>query len=142
MKVGDIAPDFELESNIGEKIKLSSHVGLKKIILFFYPKDNSPGCTSEVRGIKDHYDKISKEYEVFGISQDDINSHVDFCQKNNLPFQLLSDHGKKVASLYDARGALGMYTKRVTFLIGLDGRIEKIAEGLGASKHVEFIQEL
>ena len=142
MKVGDIAPDFELKSNSGENIKLSSYFGKKKVILFFYVKDNTPGCTAEIVGIRDHYPKVSNDYEVFGINQDSVDSHIDFCQKHKLPFKILSDPGKKVASLYDAKGALGMYTKRITYLIGLDSKIEKIVEGMGASNHIEFIQGL
>ena len=140
MKAGDIAPDFELKSHEGEAIKLSSYLGKKKIILFFYIKDNTLGCTAEVKGIKNYYQGISKEYEVFGINQDSEESHRNFCERNQLPFKLLSDPGRKVSSLYDAKGLLGVYTKRITFLIGLDGRIEKIIEGMRASKHIEFVE--
>lgn len=142
MKVGEQAPDFELKSHTGEAIKLSSYLGKKKVILFFYVKDNTPGCTTEVKGFKNYYQDISKEYEVFGINQDSEESHRNFCDKNQLPFKLLSDPRKEVGSLYGAKGALGMYTKRITFLIGLDGRIEKIIEGMGASKHIEFVESL
>ena len=142
MKVGDNASDFELESNTGEKVKLSSYFGKKKIILFFYVKDDTPGCTAEVKGIKDYYHTVSEKYEVFGINQDSTESHMDFCQKYDLPFKILSDPGKKVASQYNAKGSLGMYTKRITCLIGLDGKIEKIVEGMGASNHIEFVQRL
>ncbi|MDE1844656.1 MAG: peroxiredoxin [Thaumarchaeota archaeon] len=142
MKIGDLAPDFELESNTDEKVKLSSHLGKKKIILFFYVKDNTPGCTAEATGIKSQYPKISSKYEVIGINQDSIESHANFCQKYNLPFKMLSDPNKKVAALYHARGILGTYTKRMTYLIGLDGRIEDIIEGMGASNHVSFVQGL
>ncbi len=142
MKVGDHAPDFELESNTGEKIKLSSYFGKKKIVLFFYVKNNTPGCTAEVKGIRNHYSEISKEYEVFGINQDHKESHADFCQKYDLPFKILSDPGRRVALLYDAKGALGMYTRRITYLIGLNGKIENIVEGMGASNHIEFVQSL
>jgi peroxiredoxin Q/BCP len=143
MKAGDNAPDFELESNTGEKIKLSSYFGKKKIIIFFYVRDNTPGCTAEVKGIKDHYTAVSKKYEVFGINQGSTESHTDFCQKYDLPFKILSDPAKKVASQYDdVKGPLGMYTKRITYLIGLDGKIEKIVEGMGASNHIAFIQSL
>ena len=142
MKIGDIAPDFELESNTGEKVKLSSYFGKKRIILFFYVKDNTPGCTAEVNGIKNHHPKISDKYEVIGINQDSIESHANFCQKYDLPFKILSDTSQRVAASYQARGILGTYTKRVTYLIGLDGRIEKIVKGMGASNHIEFVQSL
>ena len=142
MKIGDNAPDFELESNTGEKIKLSNHIGKKKVVLFFYVKDNTPGCTTEVIGIKNHHPNISDRYEVFGINQDSKESHTNFCQKHDLPFKILADKGKKVAALYHATGFLGAYTKRITYLIGLDGKIEKIVEGMGASNHIEFIQGL
>ena len=142
MKIGDPSPDFELQSNTVEKIRLSSYFGKKKIILFFYVKDNTPGCTAEVIGFRDNYAKISKNYEVLGINNDSNDSHVNFSQKHNLPFKLLSDPGKKIASLYDAKGTLGMYTKRITYLIGLDGKIEKIIESMGAGPHLEFVSNL
>jgi peroxiredoxin Q/BCP len=142
MKVGDLAPDFELKSDTGETIKLSSYVGKKKVILFFYVKDNTPGCTAEVNGFKNYYHEISKEYDILGINQDSEQSHRNFCEKNQLPFRLLSDQGRKVGSLYDAKGALGLYTKRITYLIDLDGRIEAIIEGMSASKHIQFVESL
>ncbi len=142
MKIGDIAPDFELESNTGEKIKLSAYFGKKKIILFFYVKNNTPGCNSEVNGIKSHYPKISAKYEVIGINQDSVESHANFCQKYDLPFKILADTNKRVAALYQARGVLGTYTKRITYLIGLDGKIESIIEGMGASNHIKFVQNI
>ncbi|MEO9307374.1 MAG: peroxiredoxin [Nitrososphaera sp.] len=142
MNPGDNAPDFELEANTGEKIRLYSYIGKKEIILFFYVKDNTPGCTTEVKGVKENYQKILDRYEVFGINHDSIKSHVDFCSKHDLPFRILSDPGKKVASMYDARGALGAYTKRITYLIGVDGKIKEIVHGMSASNHIEFIQRL
>ena len=142
MKIGEPAPDFILESQSGEKVRLSSYFGKKKIILFFYIKDNTPGCTSEAIGIRNLYPKISDKYEVIGINQDSIESHIGFCQKHELPFKILSDPGRKIASLYGAKGVLGMYTKRITYLIGLDGKIENIVEGVGASPHIEFVESL
>ena len=142
MKIGDSAPDFELESNTGDKVKLSTYLGKKKIVLFFYVKDNTPGCNSEVNGIKDYHSKILDKYEVIGINHDSVESHANFCQRYSLPFKILSDTNKKVAALYQAKGILGAYTKRITYLIGLDGRIENIIEGMGASNHIEFVQSL
>ncbi|HKC79347.1 MAG TPA: peroxiredoxin, partial [Nitrosopumilaceae archaeon] len=106
MKIGDPAPDFELQSNTGEKVRLSSYFGKKKTILFFYVKDNTPGCTAEVTGFRDSYARISKNYEVIGINNDSQDSHMNFSQKHKLPFKLLSDPRKKIASLYDAKGTL------------------------------------
>ena len=142
MKIGEPAPDFTLESQTGEKVRLADYFGRKKIILFFYVKDNTPGCTSEAIGIKNLYSKISDKYEVIGINHDSKESHGRFCQKYDLPFKILSDPGKKIASLYGAKGILGMYTRRITYLIGLDGKIEKIVDGIGASPHVEFVEKL
>ena len=142
MKLGDPAPDFELRSNTGENVRLSSYFGKKKIILFFYVKDNTLGCTAEVIGFRDNYAKIAKNYEILGINNDSNDSHMNFSKKHKLPFKLLTDPGKKIASLYDAKGTLGMYTKRVTYLIGLDGKIEKIIEGMGAGPHLEFVSNL
>jgi peroxiredoxin Q/BCP len=81
MKIGDLAPDFELISNTGEWIRLSSYVGKKKVILFFYVKDNTPGCTTEVKGFKDHYKDISEKYELIGINQDSEESRRSFSEK-------------------------------------------------------------
>ena len=142
MKIGEAAPDFELYSQVGEKIKLTSYFGKKKVILFFYVKDNTPGCTAEVKGITDTYPKISDKYEIIGINHDSVQSHKKFCQKLDVPFRILSDPDKKIATLYGAKGALGMYTKRMTFLIGLDGKIENITHGMGASPHTEFVKSL
>jgi len=142
MKIGDPAPDFELKSNTGESVRLSSYFGKKKIILFFYVKDNTLGCTAEVIGFRNNYAKISESYVVLGINNDSSDSHMNFSQKHKLPFKLLSDPGKKIAAVYDAKGTLGMYTKRVTYLIGLDGKIEKIIEGMGAGSHIEFVSNL
>ncbi|TLX82743.1 MAG: peroxiredoxin [Thaumarchaeota archaeon] len=142
MKGGESAPDFELKSHTGETVRLSSYFGKKKVVLFFYVKDNTPGCAAEVNGFKNYYHKVSDKYEILGINQDSEDSHMKFCSEYKLPFKLLSDPGKKIASLYDARGTLGMYTKRITYLIGLDGKIERIIAGIGASKHIEFIESL
>ena len=142
MKIGDPAPDFELRSDTGESVRLSSYFGKKKVILFFYVKDNTLGCTAEVIGFRNNHAKISKNYEVLGINNDSSDSHMNFSQKHKLPFKLLSDPGKRIASLYDAKGTLGMYTKRVTYLIDLDGKIEKIIEGMGAHPHIEFVSSL
>lgn len=142
MKVGEPAPDFELKSHTGETVRLSSYFGKKKVVLFFYVKDNTPGCAAEVNGFKNYHHKVSDKYEILGINQDSEDSHMRFCSEHKLPFKLLSDPRKKVASLYDAKGPLGMYTKRITYLIGLDGKIERIIESMGASKHIEFIESL
>jgi len=142
MKVGDLAPNFELKSHTGETVKLSSYLGKKKVILFFYVKDNTPGCTAEVKGFKDHYQDISEKYELIGINQDSEESHRKFSERNQIQFKLLSDPGKKVSLLYDAKGAFGIYTKRITYLIGLDGRIEEIIEGMAPSKHIGFVENL
>ena len=142
MKVGDLAPNFELKSHTGDTIRLSSYLGKKKVILFFYVKDNTPGCTAEVKGFKDHYQAISEKYEIIGINQDSEESHRKFSERNHIQFKLLSDPGKKVSSLYDAKGALGIYTRRITYLIGLDGKIEEIIEGMAPSKHIGFVENL
>lgn len=95
-----------------------------------------------MKGIKNYYQKISDKYEIFGINQDSTESHTNFCQRHDLPFRILTDKGKKVAALYHAIGILGMYTKRITYLIGLDGKIEKAIDSMGASSHIEFVESL
>ena len=134
---------MNLNQTLVKKIKLSDYFGKKKVVLVFYVKDNTPGCTAEMKGIKNYHPKISDKYEVFGINQDSKESHANFCQKHDLPFKILADKGKESGHVYTMQPAsLGMYTKRITYLIGLDGRIEKIIDSMGASSHIEFVQSL
>lgn len=101
MEIGNLAPDFTLMGSDGKEHKLSDYIG-NKVILYFYPKDNTPGCTTEACDFRDNIDKITNQNAiVLGISKDNLNSHNKFIEKFNLPFILLSDEDKIVCELYD-----------------------------------------
>lgn len=104
LKVGDAAPDFDLISDQGTHVKLSDQRG-KRVVLFFYPKDDTPGCTRQACGLRDNYASLqAKNAVVFGVSPDDAASHKAFIDKFNLPFPLLVDEGHKVAEAYGVWG--------------------------------------
>jgi peroxiredoxin Q/BCP len=135
LKIGDKAPDFATTTESGETVKLSSFKG-KKVFLYFYPKDNTPGCKAEACSIRDSYDVFEKsEIPVFGVSGGTVKSHKSFKEKNNLPFPLLMDEDFKIAKLYDVYQTKKMYGKeylgivRTTFLIDEKGIIEGIYGG-------------
>lgn len=141
LKVGDKAPDFELKSDDGRIIKLSDYKD-KTVVLFFYPKDETPGCTKEVCAFRDVYaDFRAADIEVFGISIDDVASHQAFKQKQNLNFTLLSDETKEVCKKYGVLGAMG-FAQRVTFLIGKGGVIKKIFREVQPESHAREVLEV
>jgi len=142
MKVGDKAHDFELLSQEGEKIKLSAFFGGKKIILFFYVKDETRGCTNQVVGYSNLFSKLHDYYEILGVNDGSNESHAKFSEKFHIPFKLLSDPKKKVAAKYGAKGTLGLHTKRMTFLISMEGIVEKIIEGANPKTHIDFLATL
>lgn len=137
--IGDIAPDFELPNQRGEIIKLSNFRG-KYVILYFYPKDFTSGCTLEAQSIKDVYNELKDlDVIVLGISADSIESHKKFAEKYNLPFNLLSDTEKKVINLYGVKGLIG--AKRTTFIIDKNGKIIKIFQKVNAAQHGKELLE-
>ena len=132
MKVGDKAPDYlGIDSN-GKKIHISDYKG-KKVVLYFYPKDSTPGCTAQACNLRDNYSTLQKEgYEVIGVSIDSEQSHQRFTEKNNLPFTLIADTDKKLVQQFGVWGEKKnfgrtyMGTFRTTFIIDEDGVIERI----------------
>lgn len=137
LKAGSMAPDFSLPDQDGKIHKLSDYLG-QKVVVYFYPKDDTPGCTKEACGIRDHFADFQKEkIQVFGISYDSPESHKKFKQKYNLSFTLLSDEAKEVAQLYGAGGLV--YPKRITFLIDEAGKIVRIYEKVTVDTHGEDI---
>jgi len=153
LKEGDKAPDFCLEGidEEGREIKLCLKDLLDRpLILYFYPKDNTPGCTQEACDFRDNISQIlAKGYKVVGVSPDSVSSHKKFKEKYNLPFPLLSDPDCKIAELYGAYGVKKMYGKetkgiiRSTFVINPDGTIKKAYYNVKAKGHVEkLLQEL
>lgn len=144
---GDIAPDFEAIDQQENVVRLSELKG-KKVILYFYPKDNTPGCTDEACSLRDNYQDLkSKGYEVLGVSADSAKSHQGFIGKHQLPFRLISDTDHKVLEAYGAWGEKKMYGKsymgilRKTFVIDASGRIEQVIDKVRTKDHAQQILE-
>ena len=145
LKEGDPAPDFTAPINGGGTVSLSELRG-KNVVLFFYPKDNTPGCTMEACGIRDQFEELKKQGAVvLGVSTDSVKSHDKFVQKFHLPFPLLADEDRKIVEAYGVWGPkrfMGVTyngTSRVTFLIGPDGRIRKIWPKVKPANHAAEI---
>mgnify|MGYP006280337943 CR=1 FL=1 len=143
LNVGDKAPDFTLPDQDGASVSLKDFAG-RRVIVYFYPKDNTPGCTKEACSIRDNFPALSeKEAVVLGISADSVESHKKFKEKFNLPFTLLSDPEMEVIKAYGAWGTKKMYGKeydgimRYTYVIGADGTVEKAFEKVKTAQHGE-----
>lgn len=140
-KAGDQAPDFTLPDANGQQHKLSDYAG-KWLVLYFYPKDDTPGCTKEACSFRDDLAQLQKlGAQVVGVSVDDTQSHAEFAKKYHLPFPLLSDKGGKVAERYGALMNLGVISKakRYTFLIDPHGKIAKTYLSVDTSRHSQQI---
>ena len=138
LQVGQSAPDFTLTTTSGKSFRLSKQRG-RHVVLYFYPKDDTPGCTAEACSFRDQYEDFQDlGAEVVGISSDSENSHQKFTAKHNLPFELLADTGGLVRKLYEVpRALLGLLPGRVTFVIDKKGVIQYIFNSLsGATDHV------
>ena len=139
IQIGDKAPEFELISQLGLKTRLFDLVGTENIVLFFYPKDDSPGCTKEACAFRDSYDAF-QEYgaKVIGISSDNEDSHKKFTEKHSLPYTLLSDVGGKVRKLYGVPKTMGILPGRVTYIIDKQGVVKHIFNSqLNFNRHIE-----
>ena len=139
LDVGDPAPEFTLPSQTGEAVNLKEILGKREIVLYFYPKDNTPGCTTEAKAFRDSYE-IFKEMgaEVIGVSSDSVGSHRDFASKCALPFILLSDAGGKVRKLYGVPSAFGLLPGRVTYIIDVKGVVRHVFNSqMNPEKHNE-----
>ena len=145
LKVGDAAPAFTGEDQNGETVSLDQYRG-NKLVLYFYPKDNTPGCTAEACNLRDNYEQfMEKGYEILGVSADSRISHQNFISKYELPFRLLSDVDKKILKAYNAWGEKTRYGKtyegilRKTHIISEDGIIEKIFDKVKTKDHTTQI---
>jgi peroxiredoxin Q/BCP len=137
---GTTAPDFSLRDQNDQEVKLSDFRGKKNVILYFYPKDDTPGCTKEACNFRDDLSKFrSLDVEVFGVSADDTASHKAFGQKYQLNFPLLADPGKQVITSYGALGEKG-YAKRMTYLIDKQGIVRRIFPNVKVEGHSEELQ--
>lgn len=139
VKVGDMAPDFTLTSQTGESVSLKDFQGKKSVVLYFYPKDDTPGCTAEACAFRDSY-QVFKDAgaEVIGISSDTTQSHQQFVKKYDLPFILLSDTENKVRQLYGVPATLWILPGRVTYVIDQEGVVRHLFDSmLEFQRHVE-----
>ncbi|MEO8456629.1 MAG: peroxiredoxin [Chloroflexota bacterium] len=140
LKIGDQAPDFTLPDETGKPVSLKDYRG-KRVIIFFYPKDNTPGCTAQACGFRDEFSVISdKNAVVLGVSGQGAKSHQSFKEKNSLPFPLLSDEDHEMSKSYGVWGSVPligfMNQKRGHYVIGPDGKIEDIQVGVGPKDSV------
>lgn len=145
LEIGQKAPEFEAKIETGESIKLSDYQG-KKVVLYFYPKDATPGCTAQACNLRDNYETLQKAgYIVFGISSDAEKSHVKFIEKQSLPFSLIADSDLKVHEAYGTWIEKSMYgrkymgTARTTFVIDEKGNISEIIEKVNTKDHTAQI---
>ena len=147
LEKGDTAPAFRTVDQNGESAALSDFRG-RKVVLYFYPKDDTPGCTKEACSFRDGYAKFRKrKIEVLGVSTDDEKSHKKFAEKFDLPFRLLADPGRKIVTAYGVWGEKSMYgrkymgTHRVTYVIDEKGKIEGVWPKVKPDGHADEILE-
>ena len=145
LKIGDKAPDFEGKNQNNESVKLSSFIG-EKVVLYFYPRDNTPGCTAQACNLKDNFNELSRKgYKIIGVSSDSIKSHKKFEEKYSLPFDLISDEDKAIHKSYGTWVEKSMYgrkymgTARWTFIIDENGIINDIIEKVKTKEHTNQI---
>lgn len=145
LKAGDIVPKFTAQDATGAVFESNSIIGKKAVIIYFYPKDDTPQCTVQACGFRDNYaDFLNLGVEVIGISSDDVNSHQEFIKKYNLPFLLLSDPDKTIRKLFGVPSAfLGLLPGRVTYLVNKNGVIQMVFDSMLGMKHVtKMIEKL
>lgn len=145
LEIGNSAPAFEAKDQNGNILKLSDFKG-KKVVLYFYPKDNTPGCTAQACNLRDNYEALlAAGYVVLGVSSDSEKSHQKFIEKQSLPFPLLADEDLKVHEAYGTWVEKSMYgrkymgTARTTFIINEEGILEEIIEKVNTKEHTKQI---
>ena len=138
VQAGDKAPDFTLPSQSGEPVRLHDRLGERVVVLYFYPKDNTPGCTAEACAFRDSHEVFTDAgAEVIGISSDSVAKHTAFADRHQLPFTLLSDQGGKVRKSYGVQPVLGLLPGRVTYVIDRSGTVRHVFSSLTAiDRHV------
>ncbi len=147
ISAGNLAPDFTLSDETGAARKLSDYRG-KPVVLYFYPKDDTPGCTTEACNFRDDYSQYTRAgVTILGVSPDSVKSHVKFKEKFHLPFTLLSDEGHKVCDLYGVWGRKKMMGReydgvfRTTFLIDAQGKLVKVFKDVKPAEHSKEVLE-
>ena len=145
LRAGDPAPRFEMTADDGSSVSSESLAG-SRYVLYFYPKDDTPGCTKQACGLRDGWSRVADAgIELFGVSPDSVRSHVKFREKYALPYRLLSDEGHRVAEAFgvwiEKRFAGRTYfgNERTTFVIGPDGRIQEVLAQVKADEHVDLL---
>ena len=145
LKIGDRMPDFEVVDQDGKTVRSADLIG-KKTIIYFYPKDNTSGCTAEACNLRDNHEAlIARGYNVIGVSKDSAASHKKFAQKHELPFTLLADTSTQMLQAFGAWGEKKMYGKTVmgtirrTFIFDADGVLERIIEKVDTKNHASQI---
>jgi peroxiredoxin Q/BCP len=144
-RLGDPAPDFSLPADDGTTVSRESQLG-KRYVLYFYPKDDTPGCTTQACSLRDSFERVmATGIEVFGVSPDSVKSHQKFRAKYDLPYRLLADEGHAVAERFGVWveksfvGKTYMGVERSSFIIGPDGRIEHVLERVKPAEHVDLL---
>jgi peroxiredoxin Q/BCP len=146
LKVGDKAPAFDVTSSDGAKLRLADYLGSKHVVLYFYPRDDTPVCTAEACGFRDMYeDLMAADTQVIGVSVDDDASHKRFAAKHRVPFPLVADPGMALATSYGAVGGLNRLrgvTRRITYVIGKDGIVAGVFDSaIFAKQHLNGVKE-
>ncbi len=148
LQSGDAAPPFEMVADDGSVVSSQGLAG-SRYVLYFYPKDDTPGCTTQACGLRDSWDRVEATgIEVFGVSPDSVKSHVKFRAKYDLPYRLLSDEGHRVAEAFGVwveksfSGRTYMGVERTTFVIGADGKIEHVLPQVKPAEHVDRLLDV
>lgn len=144
LKVGDIVPAFSAKNTEGNLFESQSIVGVKPVVIYFYPKDDTPGCTTQACSFRDQYEDFKAlGAEVIGISGDSITAHQKFANKYKLPFVLLSDEGKKIRQLFGVPTALfGLLPGRVTYVVDKKGVVRLIFDQMAPKSHITKALEM
>lgn len=146
LRIGSAAPAFDVTSSDGRHLRLEDFRGKKQVVLYFYPRDNTPVCTAEACGFRDIYEElVAEDTEVIGVSVDDDASHGKFAEKHRVPFPLVADPDRKLVNAYDAVGGISRLlggAKRVTYVIDKSGKIAAIFDSaFFAKNHVNGVKE-
>ena len=144
IQVGDKAPDFTLPSQSGEQVRLQDRLGERVVVLYFYPKDNTSGCTAEACAFRDSHETFTDAgAEVIGVSSDSADKHASFAGQHNLPFTLLADKGSKVRKSYGVPSVLGVIPGRVTYVIDRTGTVRHVFSSMtNIGQHVSDALEV